>query len=342
MELKEKVAEGVTKKNIEGKMAQDALRSKRDYSTWVVDGTPAVVCGISPDGTTTFINPSGERITGYSAREIVGKNWWHVFYPGDEYRQVDQLFRDFEEEDVRDYEMILTTKQGEKRVISWNSVNRIDETGRILEVIGIGVDITERRQLEDKLKQTLEEVRSLSLTDDLTKLCNRRGFTTLAEQQLKIAYRNKMGMAVFFVDLDGMKQINDALGHEEGDLALIAVANILRETFRDSDIIARLGGDEFAVLALETSKASAAMLMKRFFSNLEAHNAKGKNSRKLSVSVGVAAYNPALPCSLDELLARADKGMYDRKRNKTKFLIEDGSLTTGKGPVFWFSRPSGV
>lgn len=130
----------------ERKRAEDTLRAERDCTARIINATSAIVCGIAPDGTTTFINPAGERITGYRADELLGRNWWHTFYPGDEYRQVERLFRDFQRGDVQDYEMILRTRSGEKRIISWNSFNRLDETGALTEIIGFGNDITARKQ----------------------------------------------------------------------------------------------------------------------------------------------------------------------------------------------------
>ena len=129
--------------------AEAALRSERDYSAKVVAGVPAIICGIAADGTTTFMNPACKQITGYSAGELVGRNWWQVLYPGDEYRQVEELFREFERGDVYDYEMRLTGKGGEKHVILWSSLNRYDETGSIVEIIGFGNDITGRKQAEE-------------------------------------------------------------------------------------------------------------------------------------------------------------------------------------------------
>ena len=128
---------------------EEALRAERDYSSRIIDRSPAIICGIAPDGRTTFINPAGESITGYKAEEIVRQNWWRTFYPGDEYRQVEQLFRDFSEGDVRDYEMVLTAKDGSKRTISWNSINRYDESGALVEIIGFGNDVTEQKRAEE-------------------------------------------------------------------------------------------------------------------------------------------------------------------------------------------------
>jgi len=159
-----------------------------------------------------------------------------------------------------------------------------------------------------------EQIRSLSLVDELTGLYNRRGFLTLASQQLKLAHRLKKRMLLIFADLDGMKRINDTLGHQEGDKALIEIANILKETFRESDIIARLGGDEFVVLTLEKSVSSDDAITKRLQERLNSQNAHGNRRFCLSLSLGVAHHDPEHPCSIDELLAKADLSMYQQKR----------------------------
>jgi two-component system cell cycle sensor histidine kinase/response regulator CckA len=136
----------------ERKRAEEALRAERDFSTGIIHGTSALICGIAPDGTTTFLNPAGERATGYRSEEILGQNWWQVFYPGAEYGQVERLSRAFEGGDVRDYEMTLTTRSGEKRTVAWNSINRHDGDGRLAEIIGFGNDTTERKRREQRIE----------------------------------------------------------------------------------------------------------------------------------------------------------------------------------------------
>ncbi len=171
-------------------------------------------------------------------------------------------------------------------------------------------------QQESKRQQMEEELRALLLVDELTGLYNRRGFLTLALQELKLAHRLKKRMILVFADLDDLKRINDTLGHPEGDRALIKTAGILKETFRESDIVARIGGDEFVVLAVENQENSALRVNTRLQEKIKAHNAKATSPLKLSVSVGIACYDPRSPCSIDELLARADNSMYERKRSK--------------------------
>ena len=125
-------------------------------------------------------------------------------------------------------------------------------------------------------------------------------------------------MVLLFADFDGLKQINDTLGHPEGDRALIETADVLRETFRESDIIARIAGDEFVVLAIETNGVPAEVLITRLQQSLEARNARRDRHYKLSLSVGLARYDPEHPCSIDELVAQADRAMYERKWSNQK------------------------
>lgn len=169
--------------------------------------------------------------------------------------------------------------------------------------------------------QLLSALRSLSLIDDLTGLYNRRGFADLGEQHLKLARRTARGAAVVFLDLDHFKTINDSLGHHVGDRALQKVADILRATFRRSDIIARLGGDEFAVLALEASGESAEALIDRLRERFRDFNESEGEPYNLSASIGMARHDGDLRMRLEDLLAQADGSMYDEKRGKRNVVM---------------------
>lgn len=121
---------------------------------------------------------------------------------------------------------------------------------------------------------------------------------------------------LFFADLDKMKQINDTLGHQEGDNALVETAAILKEVFRESDIIGRMGGDEFAILAIDTTDETREVLIDRLRNSLDDYNRPGGRDYQLSLSIGIAHYNPEAPSTLDELMAAADTLMYEEKRGK--------------------------
>jgi diguanylate cyclase (GGDEF)-like protein len=159
-----------------------------------------------------------------------------------------------------------------------------------------------------------EKLLALSLTDELTGLHNRRRFFVVAEQCLKLAIRMKKRPFLLFIDLDDLKMINDRYGHREGDQTLIGLANILKKTFRESDIIARIGGDEFVVLLEPTDENSETMIT-RLHENVKEYNAK-RSQDILSISLGIAHFDPNHPISIDELLAKADALMYARKREK--------------------------
>jgi len=139
---------------------------------------------------------------------------------------------------------------------------------------------------------------------------------TLSEQQLKVAHRTQKEMALFYVDLDDLKKINDSSGHEEGDAALVETAEVLKDAFRDSDIIARLGGDEFAVLAIDVAEGKVASLARRLRERLQIRNARTGIAHPLALSLGISRYDPDKPCALQELLAQADRKMYQEKMSK--------------------------
>jgi diguanylate cyclase (GGDEF)-like protein/PAS domain S-box-containing protein len=170
-------------------------------------------------------------------------------------------------------------------------------------------DITKRKVLEQKLQ-------AISITDELTGLYNRRGFFILSQQQLKLARRTGKKSLLFFADLDKLKWINDTIGHQEGDMALFETARVLKDTFRETDVISRMGGDEFAVLAIDINDKTAMILLGRLQTSLNVYNAMEARKYKLSLSVGMAQYDPQNPVSLDVLISHADTLMYEEKRKK--------------------------
>ena len=159
-----------------------------------------------------------------------------------------------------------------------------------------------------------DELKAQAITDELTQLKNRRGFFFLADQLLKIAFRNQTGIYLMYIDLDNFKNFNDTLGHAVGDRVLQVFADLLEKNYRESDIIARIGGDEFVILPVGTIADEVAIIKKRFRRVLAEFNEREEFSFKLSASIGIAAYDPKAPCTLDDLLNRADKSMYAEKK----------------------------
>ena len=159
-------------------------------------------------------------------------------------------------------------------------------------------------------------MRKACLTDDLTRLYNRRGFMALAEQHLRIARRQGKDSVVMYVDMDDFKQLNDHYGHAAGDRALMAVSRLLQSTVRDCDVVARMGGDEFTILALDADVMGARAIQKRLDERLALFNASGELPMPLSLTVGHTRVRPSDTSSVIELLARADQLLYARKRRR--------------------------
>ena len=165
-------------------------------------------------------------------------------------------------------------------------------------------------------KRLLTEMRNLSLRDHLTGLYNRRGFFALTEQRFKVARRENTRLLFIIADLDGLKTINDTYGHELGDHAIRDAADILKDTFRESDIIGRIGGDEFAIVVAENVPESAETVTSRIRDKIAAFKKEHIRHYQLSISIGIAHCDPASSCSIDEMLANADELMYQQKKAK--------------------------
>jgi diguanylate cyclase (GGDEF)-like protein len=184
--------------------------------------------------------------------------------------------------------------------------------------------------LANKLYQKVSELetanahlRNLSLTDDLTGLNNRRGFMLLAEELLKYGRRTDHQMCLLYMDLDGLKHINDTFGHAAGDTALRDTARILTETFREADVIARLGGDEFGILAMDVVKDNIKEILARLGQHINAHNAQSNSGYALSLSPGVIHIGLNSTETIQELLSQADAAMYTNKQQKKNHKPKD-------------------
>jgi len=285
-------------------------REAKEHFEFIFDTSPdAILISQLHDGLFIDMNKGFTTFTGFTRDNIIGKkrievNLWK--YPADLQKVIDELSErgfcenveaHFRRKDSTEITGLLSAKvftlQGKQHIISFTR------------------DITERKKMED-------ELRSLSLTDELTGLYNRRGFVTATEKLEKLAKRQKKGLFMLYVDLNEMKTINDTWGHKEGDLALIEMANILSATYRESDVIARIGGDEFVVVPVGTTGDDTRIIIDRLQKNIDAHNANRKKGYKLSVSWGLSYYDPENPSSIDELVSHADKLMYEQKKNTRK------------------------
>jgi diguanylate cyclase (GGDEF)-like protein/PAS domain S-box-containing protein len=287
--------------------AERALRESEERSKYLIEHANELIYRTDALGSLIFVNPTCIETLGFSEEELVGRHYSSLI-KGDFREAAEKYYlRQLVKKIPNAYlEVPVIAKDGREVWLGQNT-QLVMEQGRVKGFQAIARDITER-------KLALEELQNLSLKDDLTGLYNRRGFLTLAAQQMKHAHRSDEQSVLVFADLDGLKQINDHFGHQEGSNAIVKAAQILKETFRESDILARLGGDEFTVLATVASTDRTEAIKSRLQQKLRGFNARHELDYELSMSIGIAQLDPQSRLSIDELIDRADAAMYEHKQ----------------------------
>jgi len=260
------------------------------------------------DGRIMEFNDGFVNLSGYRSEELAGKRTLdlHIWAREEERAAVvDELSRKGK---VHGRELHLKKKNGEIITGLFSAeVIIVNSEKCVLTSVG---DITARKRME-------EEIREMSLRDPLTELYNRRGFYAIAEQEIKTANRARNKMQLIFIDCDGLKWINDNLGHDEGDRVIKTTAEILRRSFRESDVIARVGGDEFVVLSSYATDIDQEVFSGRLQHHIDEYNESASSRRyRLAMSWGTAVYDPEFPVAVDELMAAADELMYANKKAK--------------------------
>ncbi|MFC7760197.1 GGDEF domain-containing protein [Catellatospora bangladeshensis] len=196
-------------------------------------------------------------------------------------------------------------------------------------------DITDEREMA-------EELRQLSVIDELTGVNNRRGFLLAARTEIASARQAHRAGVLLFIDLDGLKRINDTHGHRVGDEALRATARLLRANTRRRDVLGRIGGDEFCVLLTEAGTlADADLWAERLREQVARHNESVPQEQRLAVTVGATVFDHQTPGTVEDLIARADTAMY-QAREQTNGQHQDGPVRIfGRHRMSRRHRPSG-
>jgi diguanylate cyclase (GGDEF)-like protein/PAS domain S-box-containing protein len=301
---------------IERQSIQNAMRESGERFRLMIENASDLIFIIDDGGVIDYASPSAERLFNRANSTVIGSNVLDLVHRDERKRVFEYLEDAFQTETplpflqfrVRDADNHWSHMEGTARIAAQSD-------GRRACIMNCR-DVSHRMKLE-------EELRSLSLRDELTGLPNRRAFMTHLEQSIKTILRadNKEAY-LLFIDLDGFKAINDTLGHKEGDRVLIQAASVLRATFRDADLVARLGGDEFVVFLADNLNGTQGLqvegLKRRLSDSVEAWNRAKKRPYQLAMSVGAVQYDRHKHRSVEQLLRGADELMYKQKREKKR------------------------
>ncbi len=289
-------------------VAEETLRQKEIYMQTIMDAIPVGVMIIDADTHLIVdINPAAMELTGLTREEMVGKVCRGSICPRDE---GECLILDLAQKTVDQSECILLASDDREFPVL-KTVTSLELSGHRY-IVEIFQDITDQKKLETELER-------LSITDEMTGLLNRRGFTAMANKLLQIVERGGDELFLLYADFDNLKWINDNLGHTVGDQAIIKTADLLTHTFRQADVIGRIGGDEFVVLFMDKVGSDVEKsATKRFQENLKEVNSRPGQKYEISLSYGLAHYDTTSFTTIENMLSQADKLMYEVKKEKKR------------------------
>jgi two-component system cell cycle response regulator len=271
------------------KSALDAITIMETRYRTLIETSADAMLVVAADGMILYANRAASRLFGRNPEELSGA----VF----EFPLATQAPQEISVELGEDRTMVAELRVVETQ---WSG-----EPAFLATLKDVTINVTLREQLRD-----------LSITDELTGLYNRRGFLARAQERMKQRPEGPEDVALLFVDLDDMKRINDTLGHKTGDAALRETTDVLRTCLRHTDVIGRLGGDEFAALLTGVTPGALDRILFRLGEETETLNGGSQRAYQLHLSVGLASRNGDGTHSLDELIALADQRMYENKQAK--------------------------
>lgn len=267
-------------------------------------------------GTVRSGNPMAARLLGFNACDLVGHHLSEWVHPED-HSQLQILDRLWQKQESRCELEARFLRDGQDAFWGRLHASLVTGEGHRPIVLALLEDITDYRAAMEQLLRQSRELEELSLTDPLTGLTNRRGFMSIGKKLMLVFEREVQSAAVIFIDLNDLKKTNDSLGHEVGDQMICEFAQVLRDTFRQADLIARLGGDEFALLTANLEPAHEMALTARLETHLDRVNAAPDRKYRLTCALGMAFFHPQQSKDLEGLLKQADQLMYaDKKRRK--------------------------
>lgn len=307
------------KKSIEQKI--ESLKQSNMLDKILIENAYEALFFYSIDGKLKYVNPAFEKITGYSMEELYNQNFITYVHPDDQEwtrKLWKGLFRGDFFEDV-EYRIIKKGGQVRWSISSWKIVS--DNDGEKIGIQGKQQDITDRKLAEEELDNARKLADELANKDELTGINNRRSFFKQGENVFKHAIRFEHPTSVIMMDIDYFKRINDNYGHSAGDKALQIIAQLLKETVRETDIVARIGGEEFAFILPEKNLDEAVNLIERIRLEIEKTIiVERSNPFQVTSSFGICSCS-VINETLETILKKADDALYIAKnegRNQIK------------------------
>jgi diguanylate cyclase (GGDEF)-like protein/PAS domain S-box-containing protein len=287
----------------------------RDYFNTIISSMRESLIVVDTRGRIQTVNNATTSLLGHETDELMGRPLSDLLQKDEEKRQK-FMVKLCSGQEIKNKDVIYIGQDNRKIPVLFSAAPMQNQDLTIQGIVCVAIDMTIHNQVLDDLRQSRIQLQRLAITDELTGLLNRRGFMTLAGKQLQTANRMKTNIFLLYLDVDGLKNVNDTLGHHEGDHLICDVAELLRNTFREADIISRLGGDEFAALLFDTQDADG--ITRRLNDTITTFNQEHKRPYLITISYGLIAYDADAPCSLEKLLTRADSLMYKQKMEKKK------------------------
>jgi diguanylate cyclase (GGDEF)-like protein/PAS domain S-box-containing protein len=277
--------------------------SERRYRD-LVENAQGLICTHDMEGRLLSVNQAALTLTGATAEQVIGRYLGDLLC--DASRDIFPLYLERINHVGTDAGLMFV-RAANGRELAWQYRNvRVEEPGKPPYVLGHAQDVTELRDAQEQLRQ-------LAMTDDLTGLQNRRGFFLNGTRFLADCVQGQKTAALFYLDIDGLKRINDTFGHDAGSAVIASAAEVMKNSFRAADVLARIGGDEFVALAT-VPPDDIDTVGKRLRWHVQKFNSSGRLPHALKVSIGLATFEPGSGLTLEALLQRADAAMYAQKR----------------------------
>lgn len=285
-----------------------ALQDSERRFRLMLENVQLITMMIDKEGCISFCNDFMLELTGFTRDEVIGQNIFDLFIPADERNETRERFNKMLESSDLWFPLTnhIQTKNGETHLVNWNNTILFDISGNVTGFASIGEDITERQKMEERLKFQ-------SSYDSLTGLFNRTYFEEML-QRIENAPLEQVGVVV--CDVDGLKFVNDTLGHSTGDELLKLAANTIKSCFRDEDAVSRIGGDEFAVILPKSKFSVVEQSCRRIKNAVADYNAKNSDL-PLSLSVGFAVGN-ITDRTISDIFKEADNNMYREKLHRSQ------------------------